>query len=73
MDRKHYPGRGGVIFVINTPPLFGLVWQGIHGFLTTQVVDVTTPKRPRHHCALLLPLCSMQLFDDFWGFCIWRS
>ncbi|CAN0490486.1 unnamed protein product, partial [Ectocarpus sp. 12 AP-2014] len=36
MDRKHYPGRGGVIFVINTPPLFGLVWQGIRGFLTTQ-------------------------------------
>ncbi|CBN77929.1 conserved unknown protein [Ectocarpus siliculosus] len=37
MDRKHYPGRGGVIFVINTPPLFGLVWQGIRGFLATQL------------------------------------
>ncbi|CAB1110764.1 unnamed protein product [Ectocarpus sp. CCAP 1310/34] len=36
MDRTHYPGRGGVIFVINTPPLFGLAWQGIRGFLTTQ-------------------------------------
>lgn len=29
MDRKHYPGRGGVIYVINTPPLFGMVWKGI--------------------------------------------
>lgn len=37
MDRNHYPGRGGVIYVINTPPLFGLVWQGIQGFLATQV------------------------------------
>ncbi|CAM9546778.1 unnamed protein product [Scytosiphon promiscuus] len=36
MDRKHYPGRGGDIYVINTPPLFGLVWQGIRGFLATQ-------------------------------------
>eukprot|EP00903_Cladosiphon_okamuranus_P006946 g6760.t1 len=36
IDRNHYPGRGGVIYVINTPPLFGLVWQGIQGFLATQ-------------------------------------
>lgn len=45
MDRKHYPGRGGVIYVINTPPLFGLVWQGIRGFLSTQV-KIDTPPFP---------------------------
>ncbi|CAM9323532.1 unnamed protein product, partial [Hapterophycus canaliculatus] len=36
IDRKNYPGRGGDIYVINTPPLFGLVWQGIRGLLATQ-------------------------------------
>lgn len=58
MDRKHYPGRGGVIFVVNTPPLFGLVWQGIRGFLATQVINVITPKRRRPPS---FPLCPMQL------------
>ncbi|CAM9216226.1 unnamed protein product, partial [Discosporangium mesarthrocarpum] len=33
MDRSYFPGRGGVTFVINTPPLFNLVWQGIRGFM----------------------------------------
>lgn len=50
IDRNHFPGRGGVIYVINTPPLFGLVWQGIQGFLATQV-------RCRAF-SILLPTCA---------------
>lgn len=57
MDRNHYPGRGGVIYVINTPPMFGLVWQGIRGFLTTQVVkiDPPLPSLPCLSTQILLP------------------
>lgn len=33
MDRKYYPDRGGVIYIINTPPLFGIVWQGVRGLM----------------------------------------
>ena len=61
IDRNHYPGRGGVIYVINTPPLFGFVWQGIQGFLATQVKckapHLAVYGRPLNVCPFFITGC----------------
>ncbi|CAN0515462.1 unnamed protein product, partial [Scytosiphon promiscuus] len=51
--RKHYPGRGGVVYVINAAPLFGMVWKGIYPFVeATKVNHLITHAK---HAADLLP------------------
>lgn len=33
IDARYYPCRGGTTYIINTPPMFNIVWNGIKGFM----------------------------------------
>ncbi|CAM9191334.1 unnamed protein product [Phaeothamnion confervicola] len=33
VDRQYYPGRGGDTYLVNTPPVFNIVWRSIRGFM----------------------------------------
>lgn len=65
-DRKHYPGRGGVVYVINTPPLFGVFWKGIYPFVeATKVKHLTHAKHAADLLPFLSPWCTFRMASDF--------
>ncbi|CAM9460561.1 unnamed protein product, partial [Laminaria digitata] len=68
MDRKHYPGRGGVIYVINTPPLFGMVWKGISQVMMATKARICIFSNEREwKAALAEAIDSSQLPKEYGG------
>lgn len=39
VDQKHYPERLGVMYIINTPSVFPLVWKGVKPWLDVQTTN----------------------------------